>query len=53
MYGKSTLTFFFHFVSTRTVTKVYKDANLTQISSKLADFLKNNRVKKPEKTDKC
>ena len=54
MYGKSTLAFFFHFVSTTTVTKVYiKDTSPTQISSKLADFLKKNRVKKPEKTDKC
>ena len=45
--------FFFHFVSTTTVTKVYKDTSPTQISSKLADFLKKNRLKKPEKTDKC
>lgn len=45
--------FFVHFVSTATVTKVYKDTSPTQVSSKLADFLKKNRVKKAEKTDKC
>ncbi|XP_068700105.1 SRRM2 protein homolog rsr-2-like [Montipora foliosa] len=36
-----------------TVTKVYNDTSPTQVSSKLGDFLKKNRVKKAEKTDKC
>ena len=51
--GNNILLFFFHFVSTTTVTKVSKDTSLTEISSKLADFLKKKSVKKPEKTDKC
>ena len=38
--GNQYFCFFFHFVSTTTVTKVSKDTSVTEISSKLADFLK-------------